>query len=88
MSMFGRDLYAFVGLSTDSNSPTVDPSALTWAQFNKPILGQLATETDSLTTYRWNGASWVESITSDKNGNESTRVIVSEGQVFKPLSPP
>lgn len=76
---YGRGLYPFVGLSTDSRSPTSDPSASTWA--TKPLPGQRATETDSLITYEFVGNTW-RGIAGPTSDGKNAELVVAHSPYF------
>ncbi|HFD86854.1 MAG TPA: hypothetical protein ENJ35_04165 [Gammaproteobacteria bacterium] len=58
---YGRGLYFFVGLSTDSKAPTQSPTYVTGS---KPIVGQLAYETDLKVESIWSGTEWLQKSTN------------------------
>ena len=80
-SLFGLNRYPFVGLSTNSASPTQDPTASTWA--TRPLVGQGAIEYDAsgnfLAEYIYGDATvgWLKTKQTDPSGNPAGNIIIN-----------
>ena len=73
-ALYGRGLYVFTGLSTDSASPTSDSTASTWATV--PLPGQRAIETDTLDVYEFDSLTWLKIKTGTADGSSAGLMVI------------